>query len=140
MDANEAIKTFIVRADQKFTPVMHELQFVYKTMHSLNTTRRLDDHWQQDMLRKIEQRFRKGLAEYGHGIDVHADTRQWGTVENNWLESCEEEVLDAIIYCAAFYVKNDSAGPIKSLSHNGAGESGDRNVEHTDIAAAPCAE
>ena len=32
-----------------------------------------------------------GLERYGHGLQIHDDTRQWGTKENSWAEMALEE-------------------------------------------------
>jgi hypothetical protein len=52
-------------------------------------------------------RLRIGADNYGHGIRVQADTRDYDTVQNSWAEMALEEVLDAIIYCASQAVRDE---------------------------------
>ena len=58
-----------------------------------------------DMIDKIKSRMALGRERYGHGIRLEDDTRQWGTKKNSWLEMCEEEILDGIIYSSAHYLR-----------------------------------
>lgn len=65
-----------------------------------------EDKSLQDMFDKIEARMKMGKERYGHGVRVEDDTRKWGTMENSWMEMCEEEVLDGIIYAVADQLRN----------------------------------
>jgi hypothetical protein len=58
----------------------------------------------------VWSRLKVGAENYGHGVRVHADTRDYDTVQNSWAEMALEEVLDAIIYCAAQAVREEEAG------------------------------
>jgi hypothetical protein len=51
-------------------------------------------------------RLELGKERYGHGVIVNSDTREWGTPENSWINMCQEELLDAIIYVIADYIRN----------------------------------
>jgi hypothetical protein len=46
-------------------------------------------------------RLELGKERYGHGVIVNSDTREWGTPENSWINMCQEELLDAVIYIVA---------------------------------------
>ena len=46
-----------------------------------------------------------GRGKYGHGVRVMDDTVTWGTKKNSWLEMASEELLDAIIYVIADYLR-----------------------------------
>ena len=59
-------------------------------------------------MEKIKKRFELGYKTYGHGIRVMNDTRNWGTQNNSWLEMAEEEILDALIYCAADIIRKEN--------------------------------
>lgn len=59
----------------------------------------MDSH----ILDRLRVRAEKGKKVYGHGVRPGDDTRQWGTVTNDWLEMAEEELLDAIMYISADY-------------------------------------
>lgn len=75
------------------------LVHLFKEMLQENT------EWTDDLREKICSRIQKGLDIYGHGIRVNDDTREYGTKDDSWLEMCEEEILDAIIYSAAAKVR-----------------------------------
>jgi hypothetical protein len=60
----------------------------------------------EGMQERIKERMKMGLERYGHGIRLEDDTRQWGTRENSWLEMCEEEILDGIIYSISHKLRN----------------------------------
>ena len=47
-----------------------------------------------------------GLKRYSHGVRVDDDTRSWGTPINSWMEMAREELLDAIIYVIADYIRS----------------------------------
>jgi len=57
------------------------------------------------MERLISARLDLGKSRYGHGVRSNDDTRTWGTKRNSWIEMAEEEILDAIIYIAADYIR-----------------------------------
>jgi len=50
-------------------------------------------------------RLELGKERYGHGVVVNSDTREWGTPENSWINMCQEELLDAVIYIVADYIR-----------------------------------
>ena len=50
-------------------------------------------------------RLELGKERYGHGVIVNSDTREWGTPENSWINMCQEELLDAVIYIIADYIR-----------------------------------
>lgn len=50
-------------------------------------------------------RLELGLKRYKHGVRVDDDTRTWGTQKNSWVEMTKEELLDAIIYVIADYIR-----------------------------------
>lgn len=56
-------------------------------------------------LKKLLVRAEKGKKIYGHGVQPRDDTRQWGTMTNDWFEMAEEELLDAIMYISADYYR-----------------------------------
>jgi hypothetical protein len=51
-------------------------------------------------------RLELGLKRYNHGVRVDDDTRTWGTPTDSWLDMAKEELLDAIIYTVADYIRN----------------------------------
>jgi len=57
----------------------------------------------KNILDKLLVRAEKGKKIYGHGVRPSDDTRQWGTLTNDWFEMAEEELLDAIMYISADY-------------------------------------
>lgn len=54
---------------------------------------------------RIEERLAIGRERYGHGVRSMDDTRQWGTKVDSWLLMADEELLDALIYVAADYIR-----------------------------------
>lgn len=56
-------------------------------------------------LELINERLSIGRERYGHGVRPDDDTTQWGTKKNSWLEMCQEEIVDAIIYVCADYIR-----------------------------------
>lgn len=54
-------------------------------------------------IKRLLDRAEKGKRVYGHGVQPKDDTRQWGTMTNDWFEMAEEELLDAIMYISADY-------------------------------------
>ncbi len=56
-------------------------------------------------LELINERLAIGRERYGHGVRPDDDTTQWGTKKNSWLEMCQEEIIDAIIYVCADYIR-----------------------------------
>ena len=50
-------------------------------------------------------RLELGLKRYNHGVRVDDDTREWGTPRNSWMEMAREELLDAVIYVIADYIR-----------------------------------
>jgi hypothetical protein len=57
------------------------------------------------LLSDLEERMSLGKSRYGHGVRVNDDTRTWGTKQNSWNEMAREELLDAIIYVVADYIR-----------------------------------
>ena len=55
---------------------------------------------------EILGRLELGLKRYNHGVRVDDDTRTWGTPKDSWMEMAKEELLDAIIYTIADYIRN----------------------------------
>jgi len=55
------------------------------------------------ILERLLVRSEKGKRVYGHGVRPGDDTRQWGTMTNDWFEMAEEELLDAMMYVSADY-------------------------------------
>ena len=53
----------------------------------------------------LSQRLELGLKRYNHGVRVDDDTREWGTQKNSWMEMAREELLDAVIYVMADYIR-----------------------------------
>lgn len=58
-----------------------------------------------EILALIRERLDIGLKTYGHGINVHDDTREWGTKENSWVEMGLEEMLDLALYLGASCIR-----------------------------------
>lgn len=58
-----------------------------------------------DIKKELNARLDLGLARYGHGVCVDDDTTTWGTPKNSWMEMAKEELLDAIIYVVADYIR-----------------------------------
>ena len=54
---------------------------------------------------EILGRLELGLKRYNHGVRVDDDTRTWGTPKDSWMEMAKEELLDAIIYVIADYIR-----------------------------------
>lgn len=55
---------------------------------------------------QLVDRLNIGKSRYGHGVRVDSDTTEWGTSTNSWVEMAREELLDAIIYIIADYIRN----------------------------------
>ena len=51
-------------------------------------------------------RLELGLKRYKHGVRVDDDTRTWGTPKDSWMEMAKEELLDAVIYVVADYIRS----------------------------------
>jgi hypothetical protein len=60
---------------------------------------------QDSLFSRLRERMELGMQRYGHGIRLDDDTRQWGTKENSWMEMCEEEILDGILYAVAHHLR-----------------------------------
>lgn len=63
---------------------------------------------QSGVLDLLFARLDLGKKRYGHGVKIDSDTREWGTVKNDWLEMMQEELLDGMIYCAADELRRNS--------------------------------
>jgi hypothetical protein len=59
----------------------------------------------ENLMNRVVERMNLGQKRYGHGIRLHDDTRQWGTKKNSWMEMCEEEIIDGIIYAIADHLR-----------------------------------
>ena len=55
---------------------------------------------------KLLERLELGLKRYNHGVRVDDDTRTWGTPKDSWMEMAKEELLDAVIYVVADYIRS----------------------------------
>ena len=53
----------------------------------------------------VIKRLDLGRSKYGHGVRVMDDTVTWGTKKDSWLEMASEELLDAIVYVIADYLR-----------------------------------
>ena len=51
-------------------------------------------------------RLELGLKRYPHGVRVDDDTRTWGTPKDSWIDMAKEELLDAVIYVIADYIRS----------------------------------
>ena len=60
---------------------------------------------EREVLTRLRERAEKGEKTYGHGVRPGDDTRSWGTEKNDWLEMAEEELLDAVMYVSADYLR-----------------------------------
>lgn len=58
-----------------------------------------DDNY--EILNLLITRLTTGKKEYGHGLRVNDDTRDYGCKEDSWLEMELEEILDGMIYTSA---------------------------------------
>ena len=55
---------------------------------------------------EILERLELGLKRYKHGVRVDDDTRTWGTPKDSWMDMAREELLDAVIYVVADYIRS----------------------------------
>ncbi len=60
---------------------------------------------EDNIMEKIYKRLEIGKERYGHGIRINDDTTEYGTEKNDWLEMCEEEILDGILYSIANHLR-----------------------------------
>ena len=56
--------------------------------------------------KELTARLELGLKNYNHGVRVDDDTRTWGTPKDSWMEMAREELLDAVIYVVADYIRS----------------------------------
>ena len=78
---------------------------------------------------EILERLELGLKNYNHGVRVDDDTRTWGTPKDSWMEMAREELLDAVIYIIADYIRNvRSEGERAPLSFRKNDESDDNKL------------
>lgn len=104
MDANDDILNYICNCEEeKITPQLEPLYYLLKAFNSIQKPGTVSK--KEILLARIQERMKLGRDRYGHGIQVDDDTRQWGTREDSWLEMCEEEVIDGIIYSVAHYLR-----------------------------------
>ena len=64
---------------------------------------KLDDN--NEIIELLHERLKLGKTRYGHGVIVNADTRDYGTADNNWETMMMEEALDGMIYSAAQLIR-----------------------------------
>ena len=55
--------------------------------------------------RQLIERLEVGKKRYGHGVIVNSDTKEWGTPSDSWIDMCVEELLDAVFYIIADYIR-----------------------------------
>ena len=78
---------------------------------------------------ELTERLKLGLKRYNHGVRVDDDTQTWGTPKDSWMEMAKEELLDAIIYTIADYIRNvRSEGEPAPLSFRKNDESDDNTL------------
>jgi len=78
---------------------------------------------------ELTERLKLGLKRYNHGVRVDDDTQTWGTPKDSWMEMAKEELLDAIIYTIADYIRNvRSEGERAPLSFRKNDESDDNKL------------
>lgn len=100
MDANRDILLYL----RNILPSPPENTALYHLLKAYECMNGLDD---LDLLKRIIERMELGQKRYGHGIRLNDDTRQWGTKKNSWMEMCEEEIIDGIIYAVANHLRNN---------------------------------
>jgi hypothetical protein len=110
MDSNKDILSYLESflchtsldiVPKKLLPLYYLIK-AYQSMHEedINNT---DYKLMLDM--RIKERMDLGKERYGHGVRIADDTRQWGTKEDSWMEMCEEEIIDGIIYSIAHHLR-----------------------------------
>ena len=85
-----------------------------------------------EILALIIDRLNIGLERYGHGINVHDDTRTWGTKENSWLEMGLEEMLDLALYLGSAMVRIKHL-EAEALEMRAELEAKRRELEHREV-------
>ena len=55
--------------------------------------------------RQLIERLEVGKKRYGHGIIVNSDTKGGGAPSDSWIDMCVEELLDAVFYIIADYIR-----------------------------------
>lgn len=116
MDANQDIikclQTFMNNGFEKMPRELEPLTYLLLTQFTIHklenelsnvNKQAAFDH----MMQRITDRMKLGKERYGHGIQLNDDTRQWGTKKDSWLEMCEEEVLDGIIYSISHFLRTN---------------------------------
>jgi hypothetical protein len=106
-DSNDTILAYVDEFVRTSSPElipkhMLPLYFLVKAYQSMS-----DDTTPLNILleARLKERMELGMQRYGHGIQIHDDTRQWGTKRDSWMEMCEEEVIDGIIYAVAHHLR-----------------------------------
>lgn len=79
--------------------IFFHLLKVSKLIHESTDVEERD--WKTYLMKRIRERMELGRSRYGHGIRIEDDTRRWGTKRDSWLEMCEEEILDGLMYTGA---------------------------------------
>jgi len=115
MDANEAIRenlkysllelSRLKNSDRNELRILYHIIMAQKLICESRAGCRSD--WVTDILLRIDKRMKVGMERYGHGIILESDTRTWGTRENSWLEMCEEELLDGMVYTISEMLRNE---------------------------------
>lgn len=98
MDANRdilAVLSQYLSTDPAPGTTLYHLVKANECMHGNN----------DGLISRIIERMELGRKRYGHGIRLNDDTRQWGTKKNSWMEMCEEEIIDGIIYAIADHLR-----------------------------------
>lgn len=65
----------------------------------------------EDIISKIETRFKKGDETYGQGVDIY-DKRY------NWVDMAEEELLDCLVYIVAETMRNGIRKNLRTAFYN----------------------
>jgi hypothetical protein len=100
MDTNKDILLYLNKYLQSplENSVLYHLLKAYECIHGTENI---------TLLKRVIERMELGQERYGHGIRLNDDTRQWGTKKNSWMEMCEEEIIDGIIYSIADHLRNN---------------------------------
>lgn len=109
-DILDYVNGFVRMRCEEIPRELKPLYYLLKAQFAITSIEKPDlspEQIYEDLLEKLKARMCLGMERYGHGIRLEDDTRQWGTRENSWLEMCEEEVLDGIIYSSAHRLLND---------------------------------
>jgi len=79
-----------------------------KTREASDFTTVVEDKDDNELIiERIKERLEIGLENYGHGVIIHDDVKQYGTKRNDWTSMCEEEIMDGLIYAAAAAIRQE---------------------------------